>query len=78
MNDLVAVDAWMHNVLSSGTPIEVCMKRFQEFNLIQDSFIRDEIKNNIIPQLSKAGYMDDVEAYEKMLVVLEKIISEKQ
>ncbi len=77
MNDLIAVDAWMHNVLSSGTPLSVYKKRFREFNLRQDTFIRNEIQNSILPRLRELGYMDDVEAYEKMLDVLEKIIVEK-
>lgn len=78
MNDLIAADAWMHYVLSSNTPIDVCKKRFQEFNLIQDTFIRNEIQNVIIPQLYKRGNMDAVKAYEKMLVLLEEIIAKKQ
>ncbi len=78
MNDLIAADAWMHNVLSASTPIDVCKKRFREFNLVQDTFIRNEIQNVIIPQLYKWGDMDAVEAYEKMLVLLEEIIAEKQ
>lgn len=78
MNDLFVADAWMHNVLSSNTPMDVCEKKFREFNLIQNTFIRNEIQNVIIPELYKRGYMDAVETYKKMLVLLEEIIAEKQ
>lgn len=77
MSDLIAADAWMHNVLSADTPLNVCKRRFREFNLAQDTFIRNEIQNRIIPDLSKAGYKDSVEAYEKILVLLEGIMEEK-
>ncbi len=78
MSNLMEADAWMHMVLSSGTPLHVCEKRFREFTLAQDSFIRDEIQKNIIPDLEKRGYEDSAEAYKKILAVLENIIAEKQ
>lgn len=78
MSDLLKADAWMHMVLSSETPLDVCEKRFQEFTLMQDTFIRGEIQNNIIPYLEKRGYEDSAEAYKKILAVLDKIIAEKQ
>ena len=78
MNHLIAADAWMHNVLSYKTPLDVCKRRFQEFTLEQDIFIKDEIQNGVIPDLEKRGYEDAVEAYKKILVVLEYIIADKQ
>ena len=77
MSDLIAADVWMHNVLCADTPLNVCKKRFEEFNLAQDTFIRNEIRDRIIPDLSKAGCMDAVKSYEKMLVLLAGIIEEK-
>lgn len=78
MSDLMAADVWMHNVLSADTPLSVCKRRFQAFNLAQDTFIRNEIRDRIIPDLKKAGYMDAVESYEKILVLLEGIMVEKR
>ncbi len=78
MSDLMAADAWMHFVLTSSTPLNVCERRFREFNLRQDMFIKDEICGTIIHDLRKRGYMDSVEAYEKILAVLERVIREKQ
>ena len=77
MSNLMEADAWMHMVLSSSTTLDVCEKRFREFTLMQDRFIRDEIQRNIIPDLEKRGYVDSAEAYRKILAVLENIIAEK-
>lgn len=77
MSNLMEADAWMHMVLSASTPLDVCEKRFREFTLMQDRFIRDEIQKNIIPDLEKRGYVDSAEAYRKILAVLENIIAEK-
>ena len=77
MSNLMEADAWMHMVLSSSTSLDVCEKRFREFTLMQDRFIRDEIQRNIIPDLEKRGYVDSAEAYRKILAVLENIIAEK-
>ena len=57
MSNLMEADAWMHMVLSSSTTLDVCEKRFREFTLMQDRFIRDEIQRNIIPDLEKRGYV---------------------
>ena len=78
MSDLLKADAWMHMVLSSKTPLDICEKRFQDFTLMQDTFIKGEIQNIIIPNLEKSGYEDSAEAYKKILAVLDKIIAEKQ
>ena len=78
MSELMEADAWMHMVLSSETPLDVCEKRFKEFSLNQDVFIRDEIQNRIIPDLKKRGFTDSVEAYKQILSILEKIITQKQ
>lgn len=78
MSNLIEADAWMHNVLSSRTPLDVCKEKFQEFTLAQDIFIRDEMQNNVIPDLEKRGYEDSAEAYKKILAVLEYIIADKQ
>ncbi len=78
MSNLMEADAWMHMVLSFRTPLDVCEKKFREFTLMQDSFIRDEIRKNIIPDLEKRGYEDSAEAYKKILAILEDIIAEKQ
>ena len=77
MSNLMEADAWMHMVLSSSTTLDVCEKRFREFTLMQDRFIRDDIQRNIIPDLEKRGYVDSAEAYRKILAVLENIIAEK-
>lgn len=78
MCNLIEADTWMHNVLSARTPLDVCKKKFQEFSLVQNVFIRDEIQNNVIPDLEKSGYKDSAEAYKRILVVLEYIIADKQ
>lgn len=78
MSNLMEADAWMHMVLSSKIPLDACEKKFQEFSLMQDTFIRDEIQNKTIPDLEKRGYEDSAEAYKKILAVLEKVIAQKQ
>ena len=77
MSDLMEADAWMHMVLSSSTSLDICEKKFQEFTLMQDIFIRDEIQNNIIPDLERRGYVDSVKAYKQILAVLENVMAEK-
>lgn len=78
MSDLIRADAWMHMVLSYDTPLNVCERHFREFSLESDQFIRKEIKNRIIPEAEKRGDQESVEAYRKILAVLEKVIEEKQ
>lgn len=78
MSDLIRADSWMHMVLSYNTPLNVCEKRFREFSLEADQFIRKEIKNRIIPESEKRGDKESAEAYNKILAVLEKVIAEKK
>lgn len=76
MSDLISADAWMHMVLSYDTPLNVCERRFREFSLEADLFVRREIADRIIPEAEKRGDKVSVEAYRKILAVLEKVIAE--
>ena len=78
MSDLISADAWMHMVLSLDTPIKVCERRFREFSLDADYFVRRELADRIIPEAEKRGDKESVEAYSKILAVLDKIIAEKK
>lgn len=77
MSDLLRADAWMHMVLSSDTPLSACEKRFREFSKEADLFIRKEIFRRIIPDAEKRGDKEAVEAYSKILAVLDRVIAEK-
>ena len=78
MSDLISADAWMHMVLSFDTPLNVCERRFREFSLEADYFVRREIADRIIPEAEKRGDKVSVESYSKILAVLEKVITEKK
>lgn len=78
MGDLISADAWMHMVLSFDTPLNVCERRFREFSLEADYFVRREIADRIIPEAEKRGDKVSVESYSKILAVLEKVITEKK
>lgn len=78
MSDLISADAWMHMVLSYDTPLKVCERRFREFSLEADLFMRRELADRIIPEAEKRGDKVSVEAYSKILAVLEKVIAEKK
>lgn len=78
MSDLIRADSWMHMVLSYNTPLNVCEKRFREFSLDADFFVRRELADRIIPEAEKRGDKESVEAYSKILAVLDKIIAEKK
>lgn len=78
MSDLISADAWMHMVLSFDTPLNVCERRFREFSLDADFFVRRELADRIIPEAEKRGDKESVEAYRKILAVLDKIIAEKK
>lgn len=78
MNDLVRADAWMHMVLSYSTPLNVCEKNFREFSPEADCFIRKEITDRIIPEAEKRGDKESMEAYSKILEVLDRVIAEKK
>ncbi len=77
MSDLIGVDAWIHNVFSSRLPLDVCEKRFKEFSLEGDRFILREIKNCMIPDAEKRGYVEAIESYHQMINLLEQCIEEK-
>ena len=53
MSDLIRADVWMHMVLSHTTPLNVCERKFREFSLEADKFIRKEITERIIPEAVK-------------------------
>ena len=76
MSELMKADAWMHFVFSYSTPLDVCERKFREFSLAQDIFIRDELKRPIHPAIKDIAEVE--EAREKILNVLNEIIAEKQ
>lgn len=78
MNDLIAADAWLHNVFHSGISLETCEKRFMMFGLEGDLFIRDQIVNEMIPFAEQHGYFDTVESYHRILEILDKCIEKKK
>ena len=78
MSDLMRADCWMQMVLSYDTPINVCEKRFREFSLEADFFIRNELRNRVIPNAENSGHLTVAEGYKKILTVLEKVIAQKQ
>jgi len=78
MSDLLRADAWRHMVGSYNTPLNVCEKRFRGFSLEADLFMRKEIVNRIIPEAEKRGDKESMEAYSKILEVLDSVIAEKK
>ena len=78
MSDLMRADSWMHMVLRYDTPLNTCEKRFREFSLEADCFIRKELKDRMIPDAKNEGYLYVAEEYEKILAVLDNVIAEKQ
>lgn len=75
---MIAADAWLHNVFRYDMPLEKLEKRFNEFNIPQNEFIKKELLSNMIPDAEKRGWKDCVEHYKEIVKLLECIIKEKQ
>lgn len=76
MSELMTADCWLHFVFSYSTPLDVCEKRFREFSLAQDIYIRNELKSPVHPAIKNITEVE--EAREKILNLLNEIIAEKQ
>lgn len=76
MSELMRADYWLQYVFSYSTPLDVCERRFREFSLAQDIFIRDELKRPIHPAIKNITEVE--EEREKILNLLNEIIAEKE